>query len=594
MKKYFAIFFTFILLQNLKGQHFEWALSSHNISGSFKFSKIDKLGNLIVAGNIDGFAQNSSSGHESDRVYMYGTNDSVELEYIHKKPVIIASYSFDGKINWLRTVDNASVYGIDIDKNNNVIVLGESDGNCIFRGYIHPKIRSHEDYWISDDRTPFIYKIDQTGKPLSVFTETLSYIEEMHSFHIMQNGNYLIAGEFNNEPNDGGDDEEEDENGKIIKKKKKQKKVFKNLSNDFGAINYRHTFMVFNESFEIVDVRAIGNLSLYNSSNKEFAFLSNDASGFFYMEEDKKSNETFIAFADAKNKLQFTKSIGKNITVTSLKVTSNEIIISGNIVKSNLVQSSIVDTNTGKKSFIAVFNKNAELKWAKALQLNSIKSITTDNQRNIYFIAEEFLFNKIIIEKDTVGNLFGGDLYISSFNIEGNYRWTKISGIPETNGRLEYPQLLTDNCGNLYFSGQMLMQDLGLKYSDWDEALINGSGHGKMPIVAKLKNTISSKQFESKQPISSCVISPGLWKISVAPNPIKQNGVINYSITYDDKVSLMLYDITGKFIKTFFEKQETKNGAYTINISNLNIAKGLYILALRGTESKAYSKIIFE
>jgi photosystem II stability/assembly factor-like uncharacterized protein len=72
--------------------------------------------------------------------------------------------------------------------------------------------------------------------------------------------------------------------------------------------------------------------------------------------------------------------------------------------------------------------------------------------------------------------------------------------------------------------------------------------------------------------------------LEVYPNPAKFLTAIRYSLLSESKVSLLLYDISGRLVKTLVNENK-KSGNYNITLSTKTLAAGVYFLFLQ-TESK--------
>lgn len=72
--------------------------------------------------------------------------------------------------------------------------------------------------------------------------------------------------------------------------------------------------------------------------------------------------------------------------------------------------------------------------------------------------------------------------------------------------------------------------------------------------------------------------------VRVYPNPVKTQTVIHYSLPAEGKVSLQLYNISGRLVKTLIDDYK-KPGNYKINLNTKDLSAGVYFLSLE-TESK--------
>ena len=60
------------------------------------------------------------------------------------------------------------------------------------------------------------------------------------------------------------------------------------------------------------------------------------------------------------------------------------------------------------------------------------------------------------------------------------------------------------------------------------------------------------------------------------PNPFNPNTVISYQLPVDSKVSLVIYDMTGREVKTLVNERRTA-GYYTISFDGSGLASGIYL-----------------
>ncbi|MBK9333773.1 MAG: T9SS type A sorting domain-containing protein [Ignavibacteria bacterium] len=70
---------------------------------------------------------------------------------------------------------------------------------------------------------------------------------------------------------------------------------------------------------------------------------------------------------------------------------------------------------------------------------------------------------------------------------------------------------------------------------------------------------------------------PGVYKVSQNyPNPFNPDTKIDYELSNDGKVTLKLYDISGKEVASLLDKNSTP-GYYTIDFSGADLPSGIYI-----------------
>ncbi len=82
----------------------------------------------------------------------------------------------------------------------------------------------------------------------------------------------------------------------------------------------------------------------------------------------------------------------------------------------------------------------------------------------------------------------------------------------------------------------------------------------------------------------------------VAPNPVKQNGVIEYQLPTAQQVSLRIYDITGQLVRTLVD-QNAEAGTHRViwdsrDERGKEVASGIYFYRLQGETQTATKKLI--
>jgi len=74
------------------------------------------------------------------------------------------------------------------------------------------------------------------------------------------------------------------------------------------------------------------------------------------------------------------------------------------------------------------------------------------------------------------------------------------------------------------------------------------------------------------------------------PNPFTPSTTIRYQIPQDGMVTLKVYDILGREVKTLVNEVKTK-GRYEVNFDASNLASGLYIYEIKSGSYKASKKM---
>jgi hypothetical protein len=75
------------------------------------------------------------------------------------------------------------------------------------------------------------------------------------------------------------------------------------------------------------------------------------------------------------------------------------------------------------------------------------------------------------------------------------------------------------------------------------------------------------------------------------PNPFNPSTIINYQIPQDGFVTLKIYDILGKEVKTLVNEQKTI-GRYKVKFDASDLASGIYIYQLKVNEFVLSKKML--
>ncbi len=79
--------------------------------------------------------------------------------------------------------------------------------------------------------------------------------------------------------------------------------------------------------------------------------------------------------------------------------------------------------------------------------------------------------------------------------------------------------------------------------------------------------------------------------ININPNPANERTVVNYQLSENNRVKIILYDITGREVKEVINENQTK-GEHKIIINSQQLEDGIYILKLNTNNHSFNRKII--
>ena len=64
------------------------------------------------------------------------------------------------------------------------------------------------------------------------------------------------------------------------------------------------------------------------------------------------------------------------------------------------------------------------------------------------------------------------------------------------------------------------------------------------------------------------------FEVQIYPNPFKETSAIKYTIPFDSKVSVIVYDLSGKPVTTLVNEYK-KAGLYTVNFNASGLSSGI-------------------
>ncbi|MDD2889289.1 MAG: T9SS type A sorting domain-containing protein [bacterium] len=85
-------------------------------------------------------------------------------------------------------------------------------------------------------------------------------------------------------------------------------------------------------------------------------------------------------------------------------------------------------------------------------------------------------------------------------------------------------------------------------------------------------------------------ISKIKYQISTYPNPFRQSTLISYKLPIKEKVSIKLYDISGRNIRTLIDEEKTP-GSYKIKLSTQKLEMGIYFIKFLSGNYKETKKL---
>lgn len=80
--------------------------------------------------------------------------------------------------------------------------------------------------------------------------------------------------------------------------------------------------------------------------------------------------------------------------------------------------------------------------------------------------------------------------------------------------------------------------------------------------------------------------------IQIQPNPFNNETQISFTLPKTSQASLLIYDLKGQTIKTFFQNETFQQGTYTYTLSEPDLPAGMYITALQTPTNITTAKLV--
>jgi len=80
--------------------------------------------------------------------------------------------------------------------------------------------------------------------------------------------------------------------------------------------------------------------------------------------------------------------------------------------------------------------------------------------------------------------------------------------------------------------------------------------------------------------------------LKIYPNPLSESANISYTLHEEDRVSIYLYDATGKTITTLAENQAQTVGKHQLELNASNLLTGIYYIKLQSNENHIIKKVM--
>jgi hypothetical protein len=193
--------------------------------------------------------------------------------------------------------------------------------------------------------------------------------------------------------------------------------------------------------------------------------------------------------------------------------------------------------------------------------LDFARSIALDGLGNVYVTGRCSVNN---------GTRTGGVNYGTvKYNNAGVQQWVQLYDSPDKSGSDAF-DVVTDAANNVYVTGASATKSTSYDYSTIKYAQVSGSNATAVGL-----NKATSVNF-------------GLHNY---PNPVYQTTTIEYGLPKDEKVKLVLYNLSGNKIATLIDEKQTA-GAHTVNFTADKLMPGTYYYRIESGQHTETKKLI--
>jgi hypothetical protein len=112
--------------------------------------------------------------------------------------------------------------------------------------------------------------------------------------------------------------------------------------------------------------------------------------------------------------------------------------------------------------------------------------------------------------------------------------------------------------------------------------------------VFRLKQLDLDGSFEFTETVEATLTMPDEFVLEPAyPNPFNPSTTVRFAVAQEQAVRVVLYDATGKSVRSLYEGTVGSNDMQTVNISGTGLATGVYMLRVEGDRFVTGQEIVF-
>lgn len=316
---------------------------------------------------------------------------------------------------------------------------------------------------------------------------------------------------------------------------------------------------------------------------------------------ENENSDTFITKFDVNGNCLWVDVIGGDEPIRGVSIaadTLGNIFLAGDFSGTATFTGSdiqLIATGELGDGYLAKYDFNGNALWARRF---GGEKYTQSNNVVVDEIGNSFVFG--IFESSVVfGSEFPGnevtfttdswvDMFVAAYDSAGNYLWTKklndsgYGGVSQISnlfspGKSEQVSISNNPLSlsyNNFGGGQLILSGDFNKQIFLDEITLTAEEGSRNSFISKLNLTGNPTDVNS---ISNL---PTDFSLSQNyPNPFNPSTIISYQLPEQSNVSLKIYDMLGREIKTLVNDVKPA-GIYNVNFNADNISSGIYFYTL--------------
>jgi hypothetical protein len=229
----------------------------------------------------------------------------------------------------------------------------------------------------------------------------------------------------------------------------------------------------------------------------------------------------------------------------------------------------------GNEMFVVKYNTNGDVQWAKMAGGTGFDygvGIATDNQGASYVTGN--YSSTAAFGPFNLTSAGGTDIFIAKYDASGNIQWARSAGGPISDFGIG---ITIDSTGRNYITGGFFSTAVFGTFS------LTSAG-GYEAYIASISSTVSISNEFTAVPVFELEQN--------YPNPFNPDTYIRYSISESKNIKLVIYDISGKEIRTLVNGFQNA-GTYSITFNGNGLASGIYYYKISAGEFTDVRSMVF-